>query len=166
MTRWIERLVSWLTALAALALAAMVLLTVADVLRSNLAHRPIIGTFDLVEALLVLIVFFGVPQIFFVEGNITVDVIDHLIGKRAIAFLRMTGGILSFAYLALLWSHMFAPAMDALHFGDVTSDLGMPVFWMWLPVLAGLPVALIAILFVIGRQFAHWRSAGKPSGKP
>lgn len=163
MTRWIERFVGWLTALSSLALAFMVLLTVSDVLRSNLAHRPIIGTFDLVEALLVLIVFFGVPQIFFVEGNITVDVIDHVIGKRAIAFLRMTGGILSFAYLGLLWTHMFAPAFDALQFGDVTSDLGMPVFWMWLPVLIGLPIALLAILFVIGRQFAHWRLTGRAS---
>jgi len=161
-TLWVERLVGWLTALSSVALASMVLLTVGDVLRSNFLHRPIIGTFDLVEALLVVIVFFGVPQIFFVEGNITVDVIDHLIGKRAVAFLHMTGGILSFAYLGLLWSHMFAPALDALNFGDVTSDLGMPVFWMWLPVLFGLPVALLAILFVIGRQFAQWRAAGKP----
>jgi TRAP-type C4-dicarboxylate transport system permease small subunit len=159
-TVWVERFVRWLTALSALALAGMVLLTVADVLRSNIAHRPIIGTFDLVEALLVLIVFFGVPRIFF-EGNITVDVIDHLVGKRAVALLRTVGGVLSFVYLALLWTHMFAPALDTLQFGDVTSDLGMPVFWMWLPVLFGLPIALIAILFVIGRQFAHWRSTGK-----
>ena len=165
-TKLIERFVGWLTALSSIALAFMVLLTVADVLRSNFAHRPIIGTFDMVEALLVLIVFFGLPQIFFVEGNITVDVIDHVVGKRVVAFLRTIGGVLSFAYLGLLWEHMFAPAFDALQFGDVTSDLGMPVFWMWLPVLIGLPIALLAILFVIGRQFAHWRSTGKaPTGK-
>ncbi len=158
---WVERFVRWLTALAAVALACMVLITVADVLRSNLVHRPIIGTFDMVQALLVFIVFLGIPQIFFIEGNITVDVIDHLAGKRMIAFLRMIGALLSFAYLGLLWYHMFAPALDALRFGDVTADLGVPVFWIWIPVLFGLPVALIAILFVIARQIGRWREAAK-----
>lgn len=158
--QWVERFVRWLTALSAVALACMVLLTVADVLRSNFMHRPIVGTFDLVQTLLVFIVFLGLPQIFFVEGNITVDVIDHLAGKRVVACLRVLGGILSFTYLGLLWLHMFAPALDTLKFGDVTSDLSMPVFVMWLPVLFGLPVALIAIIFVIGRQFRHLREIG------
>jgi TRAP-type C4-dicarboxylate transport system permease small subunit len=161
LTRWAERFVRWLSALSAVALACMVLLVVADVLRSNFLHRPIIGTFDLVQTLLVFIVFLGIPQIFFIEGNITVDVIDHLAGRRVVACLRVLGGLLSFAYLGLLWEHMFAPALDALRFGDVTSDLGMPVFIMWLPVLFGLPVALIAIIFVILRQLRHLRETGK-----
>ncbi len=161
LTQWIERFVRWLTALSAAALVCMVILTVADVLRSNFLHRPIVGTFDLVQALLVFIVFLGIPQIFFVEGNITVDVIDHIAGKRVVAALRVLGGILSFTYLALLWSHMFTPALDTLKFGDVTSDLAMPVFVMWVPVLFGLPIALIAIIFVIGRQFRHLRETGK-----
>ena len=155
---WVERFVRWLTALAALALAAMVVLTVVDVLRSNFLHRPIIGAFDIVQSLLLVIVFLGIPQIFFVEGNITVDVIDHLAGKRVVAFLRMIGGVLSFLYLGLLWLHMFQPALDTLTFGDVTADLRMPVFFMWIPVLFGLPVALIAIVFVILRQYGHLRS--------
>ncbi len=158
---WVERFVRWLSALSAVALACMVLLTVADVLRSNFLHRPILGTFDLVQTLLVFIVFLGIPQIFFVEGNITVDVVDHLTGPRVIAGLRMLGGILSLAYLGLLWGHMFAPALDTLKFGDVTSDLSMPVFVMWLPVLFGLPIAMIAILFVVASQFRHWRDVTK-----
>jgi TRAP-type C4-dicarboxylate transport system permease small subunit len=161
LSQWVERFVRWLSALSAVALACMVLLIVADVLRSNFLHRPIVGTFDLVQTLLVFIVFLGVPQIFFVEGNITVDVIDHLAGRRVVACLRVLGGLLSFAYLGLLWVHMFAPALDTLRFGDVTSDLSMPVFIMWLPVLFGLPVALIAIIFVIARQFRHLRDVGK-----
>ena len=158
--RWIDRIVRGLTALSAVALASMVLLVVADVLRSNFFHRPIVGTFDLVQGLLVVIVFLGLPQIFFVEGNITVDVIDHVVGKRVIAVLRVIAGVASFAYLGLLWTHMFAPALDTLNFGDVTSDLGLPVFWMWLPVLFGLPVALIAIVVVVVRRVVGLRQAG------
>jgi len=153
---WVERLLRGLTALAGIALAAMVLLVVADVVRANFWHRPIVGIFDLVQALLAFIVFLGLPQIIFIEGNITVDVIDHFIGRRAVALLRATGGLLAFLYLGLLLWHMFAPALDTLRFGDVTADLRIPVFLIWIPVLFGMAGSLIAALVVASRQIAQW----------
>jgi TRAP-type C4-dicarboxylate transport system permease small subunit len=147
-TRWIERVLNWLTALSAVALGAMVLLVVADVLRANLLHRPIMGTIDLVQALLAFIVFLGLPQVIFVEGNITVDVIDHFIGRRGVALLRASGGLLAFLYLGLLWWHMFQPAFDTWNFGDITPDLKIPVILIWIPVLFGTAASMIAALVV------------------
>jgi TRAP-type C4-dicarboxylate transport system permease small subunit len=149
----VERVLRWLTALSGVALLAMVLLVVADVLRSNLARRPIIGAIDLVEALLAVVVFLGLPQVIFAEGNITVDVIDHFIGKRAVALLRASGGLLTFIYLGLLLWHMFAPALDTLTFGDITADLKLPVFYIWIPVLFGMAASALAALMVFMRQF-------------
>ncbi len=155
-TRWIERVLNWLTALSAVALGAMVLLVVADVLRANLLHRPIMGTIDLVQALLAFIVFLGLPQVIFVEGNITVDVIDHFIGRRGVALLRASGGLTAFIYLGLLLWHMFQPALDTWNFGDITPDLKIPVFLIWVPVLIGMAASMIAALVVFARRF--WRS--------
>jgi TRAP-type C4-dicarboxylate transport system permease small subunit len=158
--RGLERLFHWLTVLSALALAAMVLIVVADVLRANILHRPIIGAIDLVQSLLALTVFLGLPHIIFIEGNITVDVIDHFIGKRGIAVLRASGGLLTFVYLALLLWHMFAPALDTLRFGDITADLKIPVFYIWIPVLLGMFGAALAALVVSYRQYRAARAGG------
>lgn len=159
--RWVERVLNWLTVLSAVALAAMVLIVVADVLRANLLHRPIVGTIDLVQALLAFIVFLGLPQIIFSEGNITVDVIDHFIGKRGVAMLRASGGLLTFAYLGLLWWHMFQPALDTWNFGDITADLKIPIILIWIPVLIGMAGSIIAALVVFVRQFGRSDSVGK-----
>lgn len=153
--RWVERVLNWLTALAAVALAAMVLLIVADVLRANLLHRPIMGTIDLVQALLAFIVFLGLPLVIFVEGNITVDVIDHFIGKRGVALLRASGGLLAFVYLGLLWWHMFQPAIDSWDFGDITPDLKIPIILIWVPVLFGVAASMIAALVVFARRLGR-----------
>jgi TRAP-type C4-dicarboxylate transport system permease small subunit len=159
--RWFERFLNWLTVLSAIALAAMVLIVVADVLCANLLHRPIIGAIDLVQALLAFIVFLGLPQIIFIEGNITVDVIDHFIGKRAVLILRASGGLCAFVYLGLLWWHMFAPALDTYSFGDITADLKIPIILIWVPVLFGMAASMIAALIVFGRQLRKSSEPGK-----
>jgi TRAP-type C4-dicarboxylate transport system permease small subunit len=151
--RWVERILNWSTALSALALVAMVLIVVADVLCANLLRRPIIGAIDLVQALLPPIVFLGLPQIIFIEGNITVDVIDHFIGKRGVALLRASGGLMASLYLGLLLWHMVAPAMDTWRFGDISADLKIPIILIWIPVLLGMAMSLIAALIVFLRQF-------------
>jgi TRAP-type C4-dicarboxylate transport system permease small subunit len=160
--KWVERILRWLTALAALALAVMVMLVVVDVVRANVFHRPIIGVVDSVQALLAFIVFLGLPQIIFIEGNITVDVIDHFIGKRGIALLRASGGLCAFVYLGLLWWHMFAPAMDTWRFGDITPDLKIPVILIWIPVLLGMAASMIAALIVFIRDLLKPSEADKP----
>jgi TRAP-type transport system small permease protein len=161
--RWIERVLHWLTASSAVALGAMVLLVVADVLRANLFHHPIMGAIDLVQALLAVIVFLGLPLVIFAEGNITVDVIDHFISKRGVALLRASGGLLSFIYLGLLWWHMFQPAIDSWNFGDITPDLKIPVILIWVPVLLGVAASMIAALVVVARRLG--KSSGLGQGR-
>jgi TRAP-type C4-dicarboxylate transport system permease small subunit len=159
--RWVERLLNWLTVLSGTALAAMVLLVVADVLRANLLRRPIIGAIDLVQALLALIVFLGLPRVIFEEGNITVDVIDHFVGKRAVDVLRASGGLFAFAYLVLLLWHMVTPALDTLRFGDISPDLKIPIFLIWIPVLLGMAASAVAALVVSYRRLRGSDGAGK-----
>ena len=60
----LKRLTHRLSDIAAMAIAAMMLLTIADVLMKGLFNRPIKGTFELVELLLVFVVFFGVAEVF------------------------------------------------------------------------------------------------------
>ena len=60
----LKRLTQWLSDLAAVAIACMIFITIADIAIKNLFNRPIKGTFELVELLLVFAVFFG-----FAEAN-------------------------------------------------------------------------------------------------
>ena len=78
----------WLSAIAAIGILSMMLITIADILMHNFLRRPIRGTFDLVELFLVFVVFLGIPEVFRREGNVTVDVIDHFITASTKRMLR------------------------------------------------------------------------------
>ena len=147
-----NRLVRWLAAAAGAALALMVLAITADVLRANLFHQPIRGVLDLVSVLLALVVFLGIPQTFLSQGNVTVDLVDRFVGRRGVLAFRTVAAALTVAFLSLLFWHMFAPARDAFQFGDLKPDLGLPIWMIWVPVLAGTGLALVAVVVVIARE--------------
>ena len=127
----------------------MVLLTGADVVLRAVANTPIRGTFEIVELLLACSFFFALPAVFLREEHIVVDVIDGAL-PRAVPLLRRFGLVLSVILLAgMSWQGWIA-AGDAVAFHDVTSDLGLPRLWYWIPVLAGMigaGLAAAAMLF-------------------
>jgi TRAP-type C4-dicarboxylate transport system permease small subunit len=126
-------------------LAAMMLLTVADVLLRKFSSTPIRGTFELVELLLACTFFFALPAVFLRDENIVVDMIDGWL-PRAARLLKRISAVLAAAMLALIGWQSLISARDALAFGDVTSDLSLPKILYWIPLLAGIIGAAFAAL--------------------
>lgn len=129
--------------LAGIALAAMVLITVADVLARALGNRPIRGTLEIVELLLACSFFLALPAVILRDEHIVVDVVDG-IAPRAVPLLKRFAAALAVVILALMAWQGWINARDAVEFHDVTSDLGWPRLWYWIPVLAGMAGACIA----------------------
>lgn len=147
----LARINFWLTNVAALALTLIVLITTVDVLSANFRGRPLTGIYELVEAGLIYIVFLGIPETFRAERNITVDVIDHFVGAQSIAYLRGIAAVVEVAFLGLMGWSMLGPALDALRFGDIKSDTGLPLWVMWAPALLGTLLAIVAAASVMIR---------------
>jgi len=121
----------------------MVLITVADVALRALGNRPIRGTLEIVELLLACSFFLALPAVILRDEHIVVDVIDGL-APRAVPLLRRIAAALAVAVLALMAWQGWIGARDAVAFNDVTSDLGWPRLWYWIPVLTGMAGACIA----------------------
>ena len=145
-----EKLCGWV---AGAALAAMMLLTVADVLSRALANRPIRGTLEIVELLLACCFFLALPAVFLRDEHIIVDVIDGMAPRRVPLLKRIAGLIGVVVLAAMAWQGWLA-ARDTLLFHDVTSDLSLPRIWYWIPVLAGMIGSLIAAVAMLfgGKQ--------------
>jgi TRAP-type C4-dicarboxylate transport system permease small subunit len=129
--------------LAGLSLAAMMLVTVADVVLRAVANRPIRGTFEIVELLLACTFFFALPAAFLRDEHIVVDVVDGLAPRRVPLLKRISLAIAVALLAAMAWQGWIA-ARDAVAFKDVTSDLALPRLWYWIPVLAGMIGACLA----------------------
>jgi TRAP-type C4-dicarboxylate transport system permease small subunit len=112
----VAKLCGWVSAAF---LAAMMLLTVADVALRALGANPIHGTFELVELLLVCTFFFALPATFLRDENIVVDMIDGW-RPRWVPLLKRLSALLAVVMLATIAWQSWLQARRRDVVGDVT----------------------------------------------
>lgn len=142
--------VTVLTAVGGVALLVMTLWTVVDVATRYALAKPITGSVDLVESMLVLVVFLALPECFRRNEQITVDVVDHVVGARAVEFLKLFAALATLIFLGLLAYTGIQPFLDALRFGDRKPDLPIPIFLL----LGVIEIALAVSTIVLAGKFA------------
>jgi TRAP-type C4-dicarboxylate transport system permease small subunit len=135
--------------LAAAFLAAMMLLTVADVVLRSFFATPIRGMLELVELGLACTIFLALPAVFLRNEHLVVDVIDHIGRPRLVRALERLGGLVGLGVLAVMAWQMWPLAQTMYEFGDVTSDLSIPRTWYWVPVLLGVAASALAVLIIL-----------------
>jgi TRAP-type C4-dicarboxylate transport system permease small subunit len=143
--QWRDLISSACGIIAALFLAVMLVLTVADVTLRAAVNLPIRGVYDLVELLLAAMFFVALPCVFLRDENIVVNSIDDL-APRLVPILKRFAELLAFVILVVLAWQGFLEARDSYEFRDVTADLGLPRYWHWLAVLTGLIGGAVAAL--------------------
>jgi TRAP-type C4-dicarboxylate transport system permease small subunit len=138
---------------AAAFLAAMMLLTVADVLLRAFFGYPVRGMLELIELGLACTVFLGMPAVFLRKEHLVVDAIDQLTRPAVVRLLDLAGALVSFGLLAFMAWQMVPVAKGMYDFGDVTPDLSIPKIYYWVPVLLGVVGSAAAALVLVLR----WR---------
>lgn len=153
MTGWRATLAQVCGWLAAVCVAGMMLVTVADVALRWFANYPLRGTVEIVELLLTCSFFLALPATFLRDENIVVDVIDRWVGVRGVALLKRLSAGLAVIVLSILAWQGWISAQDTLVFGDVTSDLSIPKIYYWIPLLVGfIGAGLSALIVMLSRD--------------
>ncbi len=145
----------------AIFLAAMMMITVIDVILRAVFNLPVTGTYDLVQLFLVGTVFLSIPDVFLRDKNIVIDFVDHVFGARAIAVLRAIANVLAFAFLVLLIWRMVPPAIDSANFGEVSPDLSIPMIVHWVLMLIGIALTLPAAAWMLAVSLHGLSRAGR-----
>jgi len=154
MERWRHRMARVCGLLAAVSVAAMMLLTVADVVLRAAFNTPIRGVYELVELLLAYSFFIALPAVFLRNENIIVNVIDDM-APRVVPALEVAAALLGFAVLAVMAWQGWLAAIETLALNDVTADLGLSRLYHWIALLAGVIASAVAALAMAVR--GGWR---------
>lgn len=143
--------VRWLRYAAMLALVVMMLVTVLDIGLRLTVNELVLGSVEIVQLTLVMVVFLALPETFLRDEHITVDALDQFASPRGLRTARICAALASLGLVAVMAWRMWPPALDTLTIGDLTSDLQFSLFWYWLPMLIGALVA-VAVLVVVARR--------------
>jgi TRAP-type C4-dicarboxylate transport system permease small subunit len=166
MKRWRDLVSTACGLIAAVFLAAMLLLTVADVVLRATINVPIRGVYDLVELFLAATFFFALPCVFLRDENIVVNSIDD-VAPRSVPMLKRLAEFVAVAVLVVMAWQGYLAARDSYEFNDVTADLGLPRVWHWLTLLIGVIGAAIAalVMAVRGDDRSEDRSQDRPEAR-
>lgn len=138
----LARVLTWL---AAAAMVAMMLWTVADVVLRAAFHKPLHGSVAFVETMLVLVAVLALAECLGRDEQIKVDVFDHILGKRSVFALKLLGDVAMLAFVALLAITMINPMVDAWRFWDIKPDIPVPIFVLLAVIEASLVVAALVL---------------------
>jgi TRAP-type C4-dicarboxylate transport system permease small subunit len=142
----VQRTQLWI---AATALVILMMVTVFDVFMRYVFNRPIRASLDTVEVMLLVFVFNGMAAAFFGRRHIVIDLLDGAFGPRITHVLIRTADVLSVICLALLAWAMWLPATQAYAYGDTKMELPIPIYVLWIVVLASFAGTMFCALVAL-----------------
>ncbi|HSI56699.1 MAG TPA: TRAP transporter small permease [Ideonella sp.] len=126
-TRALERLLQTACGtLAALALFAIMALTLADVTGRKLLSQSVPGSLELTELLMVVVIFAGLPLVSLRSEHVVFDSLDPLLPAWLKALQRRLVDACCVAALAGLAGLMALKAGQLAEYGDTTAQLHLP----------------------------------------
>lgn len=116
-----------LKALVVLSLCGMSLLTTVDATGRYLFNRPISGTVELVELLMIGVIFASIPLTTRARGHIVVDSFSHFMSHRTVMAQDRLAGIMASGISGFLAWITLKKAQSTAEYGDMTALLHIPL---------------------------------------
>lgn len=130
-------------AVAMVALAALVLITVVDVAGRFLLNKPFFGAVEVSEFLLVFIGFGGLAYAELSQSHITVDFVSNALPRRVQALLDSIAALLGALFWGIVAWRAIEHAEQVREAAEVSISLAVPTYPFYLVVAAG------SILFAV-----------------
>jgi len=129
----VEPVARFLNAAGACTSLLMVVLVTAHVISRALFHQPLVGTVELEELMIVILVYCGISYTQITGNHISVDFITARLPKGAQAVLAVAASLVQGLFFMVLTWQSLAQSITRLNDGTATFDLRIPLFWvMWI----------------------------------
>jgi len=108
-------------------IALMMMLTVADIIGRRFLSKPVSGTYELSEFLLVIVVFFSIAHCEFLKGHITVDLAVSRLQPKTQDIVNSIMYLFFLVMFCLLTWQLYLHGMKVWRNGLESGILGVPV---------------------------------------
>jgi len=152
-------LIAGLRRLTELCMAALALLTLADVLGRYVFNVSVMGSVELTEILMVGVIFCGIVLATMKREHVVVDLLPLPFGEMGARVANTATHLLAAGISALLAAVSWSQAESALEYGDQTTMLGLPlapvVYFMSIMLFINTAVQLGLLYKDLHRETAH-----------
>jgi len=127
-------------------LGVMVLLTVTDVLLRLFLNRPIRGALEIIEFMMVIVVFSAMAYTGLLRGHIVIQILSSRLPERPRAILDSIADLISIVFCCLIiWQGIAQAQMTRLR-NDISGVLSIPVSPFYYVLVLG--IALMCLVFL------------------
>ncbi|OHY82936.1 TRAP transporter small permease [Marinobacter sp. AC-23] len=130
------------------AYAAAALFTVGDVIGRQIG-MPIPGVIDLVQLCVVGGAWLVIPYAFLTGAHVGVDLLVESFPRALQTLLRIVAGLAAIALLVLMFNYCYDTFQQKRMFGDRSQQLGIPIFYFWIPLLYGVGLSVVAVVLAL-----------------
>ena len=149
----IHALSNWLNIAGASTLSILMFLTVVDVSLRYFFNRPLRGTFELTELMMVAIVVLGLGYTAATKGHISVDIIVDRFKGRSRLIVDIINLILGIVIFSLIAWQSTVYAFDSLATGEHSDILKVPTFYFKILVPIGSTMLVLELLMQLFKSF-------------
>ena len=144
----------WINNIGKVILAAMMFLTFADVFLRYVFNRPITGSYELTEYMMVIVIGFGIAYCAVVKGHITIDIVVSRFPKRAQAIVDSTTCLIGLGLFYLITWQAAVHLKGHFEGGIASVVLLIPTF----PFIAALTLGSAMFTLVLLTHFVEFLS--------
>ncbi len=145
-------LISWIAKIAGLILFAIMLLIAVSVFFRYLLNQPILGTQEIVQLGMVLVVMLAMPYTAIRNDHIRVDIFDKALGINGRFVGDFLSRLLGILVLSLLVWKSSLKALDAKEYEDTTNMLELPLWPIYTAIAFGMSLFILVLLTELIRQ--------------
>jgi TRAP-type C4-dicarboxylate transport system permease small subunit len=142
---WIYPISKVTNRVASVALFCMMFLTIADVFLRKVFSRSILGTVEVTEFLMLILVFFALAQTEVLNGHVKVDLVMGRFSERTQAAVDMITQVICFLLFGLFTSSALVYSEKMREAAEVSQDLWLPLYPFVYVVVAGCAILSLAL---------------------
>jgi TRAP-type mannitol/chloroaromatic compound transport system permease small subunit len=125
---WYSRLENFLNGFSAIAIFAVMLLGVSQVLGRKFLNMPIPGYIDYIEQSMVVFAFFGLSYCQRLGGHVRMDLIMGKFSGRTLYFFEALATLVGLLVITVLIQKSWLHFLRAWEYGDSTMDIELPIW--------------------------------------
>ena len=156
----------WLARAGSVGLATIMVLTFCDVIGRYVFNNPIVGTVEVTELLMGMIVYLGVGLTTQTRGHIRVDIVINLFSPRTRALLDVLTLSLSILLVFLMCWHLWLKAGIIIDKNDLTQIWEWPVWPAAYVMAAASLLMLTSLIFQLLHGLNDLMQNASTPGKP